>query len=271
MRFCLFAAVLAVCSAGWAQDGAKALITDLNGGPAPEYVESGGVLMLSGRQAVAGELPDSLKWLVGDPGRAERARTFEDGRVIVIPVGLEPLKAIDVYQAAAKGDVVDLAKLTVPVKDNQPTPPTPPPGPQPGPTPPNPQPTPPGPTPPQPNPGPAPLPDGQFGVAKLVYEEASKVPSPNRAAEASALADQFEAVAAQIAAGTLRNALSISSAIKAAGAKALTTPEANAAWGPAADKFGQVIYGFYKAGKFREPSDWATCLREISSGLRAVR
>lgn len=89
MRALIFcAAVLAACAVCQADDAAKAVISDLNGNPAPETVEPGGVLMLSAKQAVAGELPESIKWLIGQADRAERARTFENGRVIVIPVGL---------------------------------------------------------------------------------------------------------------------------------------------------------------------------------------
>lgn len=164
---------------------------------------------------------------------------------------------------------------------------TPPPGPmpipdpQPGPTP---QPTPipdppaPAPQPPRPpTPGPTPLPAGEFQVAELVAAIVRKIDSPKRGAEAAQLADAAEALAAQVAAGTVPNVTEVLTRI-GEGIKGLNSP----AWSAAAAQFAATMEQTWKAhstgrlkltvtGGLVDKPAWATLLREISTGLRSVK
>lgn len=144
----------------------------------------------------------------------------------------------------------------VPVPVPVPTP-TPTPGPTPAPAP----------VPPAP-PMPDPLPAGEFdGLPAAVRVLALLVNSPNRATEAAKLADALEAVAAQAAAKTLTNPLSIVSAIGTA-----FNGSVPAAWD--ADfrvKAVSKMKALYEAGKLPTPERWAAMLREVVAGLRSVK
>lgn len=146
-----------------------------------------------------------------------------------------------------------------------PTPVPPGPGPGPGPTP-DPGPTPP-PVPP-PNPDPV-FPPGQFSISLDVYKWASAVESPKRAQECLALAQAGEALAAQIAAGTVKGDQAILNAIGAA--LELSTNGDVAAWKPFRQQLANRVKTIYFAGKLKSAADWSALIREVSLGLKAVK
>ena len=151
--------------------------------------------------------------------------------------------------------------------------PTPVPAPSPGPAP-----VPPGPQPPVPRPSPAPPTepdDGRFAIAKAVYRSAMAVNSPDRVAEAQALAAVFASVSAQIAAGTLNGTLldpqwhKISVALTA-GNKPVMAKHLSA-WKSSAEELSEAIASRYSDDKLKNNQDWADLLSEISIGLKAVK
>lgn len=138
-------------------------------------------------------------------GHRPMIRTFDAGRTCIWtgPPGTYDIDVIALQDGVLVQEYAQL--VIVPHAPPKPDPsPGPQPGPQPGPSP-GPDPS-PGPSPePQPDPTPPPtLPDDPWGVAKLVYTEAVKIPAAARG-KAGELADNFDAVAAGIHAGQFRN------------------------------------------------------------------
>lgn len=148
------------------------------------------------------------------------------------------------------------------------------------PDPPAPQPIPPKPIPPPtpiPPPSPPPIPPGEFLISDKVATIVGRINSPQRSKEAGQLADSAEALAAQIAAGTVTNVTDVLMRI-GTGIKALNSP----AWTAAAAEFSAVLETTWKAhssgrlkvsvvGGLQDPTSWATLLREIAIGVRSVR
>lgn len=180
----------------------------------------------------------------------------------------------------ANDDGIDVAEFTVTIPGNPPCPNPPPPAPSPTPVVPTPGPVVPTPTPIVPTPGPvvpnppnpAPTPDGlpvgEFdSLPSAVLALANTVNSPTRKAEATKLADAFEAIAAQLSAGTLKNPISIVSAIGTA-----FNGSVPPAWDSAfREKAIEKMKGLYEGGKLPTPDRWAVMLREVNQGLRAVK
>lgn len=150
----------------------------------------------------------------------------------------------------------------------QPLPPAPVPTPQP-PTPgPNvdPTPTPKPPLPPLPGPAPV-LPAGEFeNLPTRVRDLANAVTSPTKAAESAKLADALEGVAAQIAAGTLTGPQNIVNALGVS-----LNSNTSSAWDDCRTKMVDALKSLYMSGKLKTTAAWATLLREVVTGLRAVR
>jgi len=150
----------------------------------------------------------------------------------------------------------------VPVPTPIPTPPAPVPGPGPNV---DPSPT---PKPPTPPPAPAPeLPAGDFDrLPARVRDLAMSVNSPTRAAECAKLADALEGIAAQIAAGTLVGPQTIVNALGVALSGSVTP-----AWDDCRAKLVDSLKSLYMTGKLKTPAAWSAMLREVVSGLRAVK
>ncbi len=145
--------------------------------------------------------------------------------------------------------------------------------------PPQPQPSPkptPGPIPTPPPLPPQPIPAGEFGIAQKVADIVRKIESPKRVTEAALLADQADALAAQIAAGTVTNSVEVLSRI-GDGIRALNSP----AWSTAAPQFTALMGEVWFANKVRlkidekkdmlQPTAWATLLREVALGARSAK
>jgi hypothetical protein len=167
-----------------------------------------------------------------------------------------------VWLAVANDEGVDLTSWTVSIVS--------PPGPSPNPSPPTPgPPLPPQPSPPVPQPDiPPDLPDGEFHISRDVRDWAGSVNSATRAAEAHALAEAADNIAAAIAAGSLRSASQILSALLQANNSALGTQVE--LWKPFGDRYSARLKELYFASRLTTPEHWATLLRETAVGLRAV-
>lgn len=151
--------------------------------------------------------------------------------------------------------------LPLPPAPPIPTPPAPVPGPNVDPSP---TPKPPAPTPPAPAPE---LPAGDFDkLPARVRDLAAAVNSTTRAAEALKLADAIEGIAAQIAAGTLTGPQNIVNALGVS-----LNANTNAAWDDCRAKMVDSLKALYMGGKLKTPSAWSTMLREVVTGLRAVK
>lgn len=162
------------------------------------------------------------------------------------------------------------AYVPIPGPSPQPLPiPVPPP-----PTPPLPPPNPP-PVPPKPDPLPPPSVD--FQIADRVAAIASTINSPQRAVEVVRLADAAEALAGQVAAGTVKRADDVMVRI-GQGIKGLNS----SAWSAVAPKFTALMKETWEThgdgplqltedGDIVEPTSWSDLLREIATGLRRVR
>lgn len=110
----------------------KAVITDIQGNPYSETAPLAEVLYFSAKTSVAGDRPESYRWLVEPAARADRMRVFENGRVLVVGTGPSPV-TMRVTLIVAKGDIPDVTSVTLkigggvdPIPDPTPNPPKPP-------------------------------------------------------------------------------------------------------------------------------------------------
>lgn len=119
-----------------------------------------------------------------------------------------------------------------------------------------------------PAPGPSPGPDPGTGLAGKVVEWCNLVQSPNRNAEAGALAQNFSLVAGQIESGKLRRADAIIKATQKANRHALgrSLPQ----WVPFLEKLQRQMKDDALAGLLVTPAHHATMWRQISEGLTIV-
>ncbi len=142
----------------------------------------------------------------------------------------------------------------------------------PNPNPPNPNP--PGPDPPiPPTPPEPPEPPGptKFGLSRLVYDEAMKLDSGEKA-KASRAADNFDRFAAKMAAGTYSG--TDRAQIDAANLDIVTANRAiplGAAWMAWGQAVGAKMNSLWTSGDVRTPNNYAEAWREIASGLRSVQ
>lgn len=119
------------------EPAAAAVITDLNGNPAPERFERGGVLYFSAAQSSTGAGPRSVIWIVRPPQCDQRSRTFDGGRTLVVPC-TNTAERISVELIVAQGDEADRVEVELQVDGPAPDPkPNPDPRPTPVPDPPD--------------------------------------------------------------------------------------------------------------------------------------
>ncbi|MBS0202313.1 MAG: hypothetical protein JSS49_05380 [Planctomycetes bacterium] len=115
------AALLVLVSISHAEDPtpppateAAAVITDRHGGPVPERVPVGSVLVLSAKQSTFGPGAKSVLWRINPDQRAFTLYDSDSSPVFVIPAGLQP-KTLSVELVVAKGDTVDAKSLSIEV------------------------------------------------------------------------------------------------------------------------------------------------------------
>lgn len=136
---------------------------------------------------------------------------------------------------------------------------------------PNPPPTPvpPGPTPPTPVP-PAPVPPGRFGLSQQVINFAVAVTQPDadKRALAAQLANNFDSIATQIAAGTIKSPSDIQ--IKTEQTNIATQGPSRAYWTPFWASLAQAIK-VLDGTQIKTLADFADAWREIAVGLRNLR
>lgn len=165
----------------------------------------------------------------------------------------------------SNADGISAETVTLTVDGSQPLPPPLPPlpGPQP--------PVPPSPTPPAPVPPVDPTPpDGPFTVARDVYRAALQVASPNRKAEAMAMADVFRGARESQITGVNSIALAqaVATYLNAAKAKALGATEA--LWDPVVSAIGAKVSAAVASGRLAKTADYDALFLEIETALRAA-
>lgn len=238
----------------------------------PRTAESGEEVILDASKSEGS--PTVYKWRVYPELKGRKQLTVLEGGSQVRLATFPGRYLVRLMVANADGISDQDHIITIP--GTPPCPPTPDPTPGPEPTPlPTPTPTPlpvpptplPTPTPPLPVPAPD-LPPGEFdGLPAAIKALALSVVSPTRAAEAAKLADAFEALGAQLAAGTLKTPISIVAAIGSA-FNAASTAAWDTAFRPAAVARMKALYD---AGKLSTPERWRAMLIEAATGLRAVK
>lgn len=241
----------------------------------PKMAEPGDEIILDA-SASEGE-PHLFKWVVVPEVKGKKQITAIDGGKKIRLASWKGQYEVEVMIANKYG--IDSHKMTITVMDIEP--PEPAPAPKPTPTPsPAPAPTPapvivpvvPVPAPVVPVPVPTPvgpvLPAGNFdNLPSAVYQLAMGVNTTSRASEAGKLADALEGVAAQLSAGTLKTPLGIVDAIGKAFNGAVP-----ASWDTDfRTKAVAKMKSLYEGGKLPIPDAWATMLREVVTGLRAVK
>lgn len=249
----------------------------------PTSIEVGDIVVFSG--ADSANEPTHFDWEV-TPTLANRVQLVSmDGkalsdqdseRVQVAPIPGEYLIRLTVSNA--DGSSTTFQRIKIPGVAPGPVPgPFPQPAPTPAPLPaPNPAPTPPAPGPfPAPSPAPAPpqppqpveptFPNSPFGLAMPAYKAAKSVNSPNRQAEAACLVKACETLAAEIAAGTLKQPQAIANRIGES-IDQCSPP----AWDAARNQIAEAIQKLFLDGKLRQPDDWRTLLIDLQQGLAAA-
>lgn len=207
----------------------------------------------------AGEETIRFAWrLVTPPEGYDLAEwTFDEGRTVVFataqPGTYQFVLAAAVTVSSDAEPTLLLAEHTLVVG-----------GPQPNPKPPAP------PAPPQPEPEPQPdLPEGEFGLARTVYDLAlAAVPASERSLAAN-LAENYRAVAAQIVAGTLLAPEEILAATAEGNRTALKAKAE--AWRPFFTALAERMKVLDSASRLATSEDYASAWTEIATGLDAVR
>lgn len=129
---------------------------------------------------------------------------------------------------------------------------------------------------PAPGPGPSPgpvIPDGKYGLAKIVYQLAmDTVPPGPRAKGAPALSNSFNGIAASVAAGTLTDPRSLLTQTKTANQTALANAGVSSNdWDNFFVGLQKTIFPLHSSGKLNTVQDFAEAWREIAAGLEKVR
>ena len=225
-------------------------ITDTSGQKIDSVCGPGQQLVLSSDHSIHGCHPDSIIWSVKPDVQKTLSR---DGTSLILTTPKDYVE-LTIQQSVALADKV--ATATVELKSGTPNV-NPTPNPQPGP----------GPTPlPGPTPTPS-LPVGEFGgLPSAIWALAGQVTSTNRAAEAGRLADAFESLAAQVAAGAIKTAPEIVAAVGSQ-FNAVSTPAWDAAFRV---KSVAKMRQLYTDGQLATPDKWQAMLKEAAVGLRAV-
>lgn len=125
-------------------------------------------------------------------------------------------------------------------------------------------------TPTPPSPGPAPQPDPLSGLAVLARDWVSGVGDyAERKSDLAALVKSFQAVASQIAAGTLKTPEEIVKATSEANANALAGRRDK--WLPWAQKLRDYLNAESVSGRLKSADQYRSAWIEISKGLEAVK
>ncbi len=213
----------------------------------PSAASTGDMVVLTVSDATS----DSYAW-TAVPGGCQQ-RTAEGGRVSIL-VFSKPGKHT-VVLGTSDNKVVSLAKHTIMVNGDLPPPgPNPNPGPNPGPA-------------PEPEPTPEPEPNGEW--ATWVYDIAiATVPAPGRNVQAAKLSDQFESIAAKIAAGGIGTTKEARVELRAANRKALGRDAEG--WVGFSAKFAEHCTDLEIAGELKTLKQYQRIYAGAAAGLRKV-
>lgn len=211
-----------------------------------------------------GELATHFRWRITPTiDGYEQITPLDDDAATVLIHTMAGRYIVTLIASNADGSDDAALEITVPGDSPNPTPPVPPeprPGPAPGPGP-RPQPA------PEPAPGPTPdpvLPRGEFQIAQPVYLAVRSIQDPQRAANATRLAEAAEGLAARIAAGAITSRQAVVTAIVEA---MRPLPES---WAPLNRLTRDSLQTLVTSGQLDTVDRWAVLLREIATGLRAA-
>ncbi len=194
-----------------------------------------------------------VTWSIGEKWKANLYLT-DEGRTAVFATPAVPT-TIELICAGASDQAIDLVRHSLTVIAGPE--PDPDPGPLPGPKPPTP-----------PDPGPMPVPPAPVDpLAAAVRSWLSLVTSPAKALEQKTLADNYAAMAAQVAAGTFQGPQSLVNATNKKNISTLGT-EALKRWKPWGDKLAEHLAGRVKEEKLKTLSDYREVWKSIAKGLR---
>lgn len=226
---------------------------------------SGEIIVLDA-SASEGE-PTSYSWEITPEIRGRRNLLPFDGGRKVITHTFPGTYLVELIVSNADGHSRAVRQMTIPG--------SPPPDVKPQPTPPQPVPPgPPAPTPPAPPPAPTPQPAPEpalTGIALQVYTAAQAVSSPNRAAEATCLANGCQALSSALAAGKYSGvALVVAQGVVTEMGQVMERC-ATPAWSDAREHFATMIDRKWKAGELNSVEDWRSLVNQIEQGLRRVK
>jgi hypothetical protein len=189
-------------------------------------------------------------WFISGPAGFADLQTYDGGQSAVF-TGPPGRYAVMLVVAGANGKL-DQGQATVVIGGA----PAPGPGPTPG---------------PGPGPGPAPepvFPPGKFQFARLSYDEARKIAGPARQ-RAQAMGANYEAIAAQLAAGGLPDVPAALGELRTRNRATLGAELAD--WGPWALAWTERANKHNADGTLRSVADYVTALEETAQGLKAVQ
>jgi hypothetical protein len=124
------------------------------------------------------------------------------------------------------------------------------------------------------------FPASKYNLSQSSYDAANSIQSPNKTKVAQALANSFQGVAGQVAAGTLKGKTSgnvydptvILLAVQKSNQAAMaTTGDAIATWNSMFTTIQTNLYNLYSAKNLYSDADFAEALNEIANGIGAVR
>lgn len=115
------------------------------------------------------------------------------------------------------------------------------------------------------------LPDGRFKLATPVRDEAARVKTTDRQAEAALIATKLADISGKLKTGSL-SATDPAIVMKAIQQANGTLPrDVQQRWGGWGQWWGRQLYDRWKAGQVQTASDWAAVIDETCLGLKAVQ
>jgi hypothetical protein len=224
---------------------------------APPKAALGDLVILDG----SGSAGTAFRWVL--LGSSKTFLPIESGKRAVFASGTagEYVFMLVVGGQAQGGGVdVAMAEHHLIVGDGQPSPPiipTPSPAPQPPPVP-----------APQPPPVPTPpvIPAGKYGFAQIAYDAAQGVPLPQRVGQGPRLAENFEAVAAAIAAGAVTSVREANDQLR--GKNADVAGANRDLWLPVINAFAAKATDLARQGQLSTMDEHRAAYLEFASGLR---
>lgn len=113
------------------------------------------------------------------------------------------------------------------------------------------------------------MPEGRFKISRRVYESAKAVNSPQRAADADAIAGFLKSLAGDVESGKTRGVSQIREQYNS-GMATKFNAEQKANWLGFSAVVGRIIYDLLQSGALGTWQDWVDLLLEIAAALELV-